>query len=77
MIRNKAGFYHRQTKGGRGTRINAPNFYLHQVDGCAVKCRDKIAEDQRLARHVVATSGKQDRREDADIKKHLQDTHTD
>ena len=76
-IRNKAGFNHYQTKVCRETRINAPNFYLYQVDGCAVKCRDKIAEDQRLAHQVVATSGKQDRREDKDIKKHLQDTHND
>ena len=67
-IRNKAGFNHYQTKVCRETRINAPNFYLYQVDGCAVKCRDKIAEDQRFVHQVFATSGKQDRREDADIK---------
>ena len=61
-IRNKAGFNPYQTVVSRGTRINAPNFYLHQMDACAAECCYKIAGDQRLAYHVVATSGNQDRR---------------
>ena len=70
-VQNKAGFHCHQTKGGRGTKIDAPGFYLHQVDGCAEEYCYRIAGDQKLARLVVMTRGQQDRREDMDIKKAL------
>ena len=41
------------------------------MDGFVAECCDRITRDHTLAHHVAANSGKQDKREDVDIKKAL------
>ena len=41
------------------------------MNDCAAECCYRIAEGQTLAHNALSTRGKQDRREDVDIKKAL------